>query len=140
MGLDNIKNYIVGILMSMVIVVVGLYYLGSLINVDPSLSTELTDSLADNINKSSDITTQVNQMKASLDTNAKGGALGWIDVLLGSAWNGLKVLGSGLDFMGGIFSFVGTFFGIPDAVVGLIMLVITVIIIISIWIAIMRLG
>lgn len=141
MGLDDIKYYLIGIVIFMVVIGGGVYILGSFHNADNSIdsSGELSQ-FNDSLYKASNITKVINDLDASINsvTSEKVGALGWLNALLGSAFNGLKLIGQSVGFMKVVASEAGVILGIPSFIISLLVLITIIIIAFAIYTAITR--
>lgn len=141
MGLDDIKYYIIGVIMFTVVIGGGSYITGSFYNFDNSIDGvgELSQ-FESSMYRASNLTTAVDDLDSSINNvdAADTGVLGWLNVLLGSAFNGLKVIGQSMGFMSQVSSDSAYLFGIPPFIIALITLVVTVIIVFAIYSAITR--
>ena len=142
MGLDDLKNYVVGVILFVVVITGGIFMLGSFYDSDSSLdSTGQIHAFNNSFAKASEVTSSVNAMNSSLNVDEKDAGflgLGWINALIGSAFNGLKAVYGSLSFMTVVGSEASGMFGIPYSIVALIVLIITVIVVFAIWAAITR--
>lgn len=142
MALDNIKTYMVGIILGIVIIMSGVFMIGSLYSADTSLDAagdiaRFNDTLA----LSTEINSSVNSMTESINIDSeKVGALGWINALFGSAFEGLRTLKSTMSFVAVAGTESAGIFGITELnpIISVIMLVISIIILIAIYEAITR--
>ena len=143
MGLDELKNYIIGVILFVVVITGGVMFIGSMYDANPALDSvggisQFNASFA----KASQVNASVNDIGNSLETvdDQDGGflGLGWINALVGSAFTGLKAVFYSMGFMSEVGQDVSGIFGIPYSLVTLIVLIITVIIVFAIWAAITR--
>jgi hypothetical protein len=142
MGLDNIQNYMIGIILMIVIVTSGVLIMGDFTIIDTTLDdTNEIGTFSRTLNKSAEITESVGNIETSIDrvTTENTGVLGWLNALVGSVFNGLKAVGGTLSFMDVAAAETGEIFGIPSEILGLIMLITIIIIGFAIYSAIMRL-
>jgi len=139
MGLSEIKGYMIGLVLFVVIITGGVFMLGTFRLANPSIDSSRIDSFNSTFNKAENITNAVNGIGDSLEaTGDNPGPLGWFNVLFGSAWNGLKAVFGSLSFINGIIVGVGDLFAIPPAIVVLIPLIVIIIIVFAIWGAIIQ--
>ena len=137
MALENIQNYLIGIIVFVLIISGGVYIVGDFYLADSSIDTENSiGNFSASMNKANEVTTSVNEIKDSID--AEPGILGWLNALIGSAFQGLKAMFGTLSFMNVVADDAATFFGIPLFLVTLVSLITVVIIAFAIWSAIMR--
>jgi hypothetical protein len=140
MGLNDLKAYIIGIVCAMLLVTSGMIIISKYISVDSSLVTPKIAGLNKSLDMSANLSNSVNDMSGSLSSaSTNNGALGWLDVLIGSAWTGLKTLGSSFSFMSQLFVYAGYILGIPTIIVTLASIIVTIIIVFAIWMSMMRL-
>jgi hypothetical protein len=139
MGLNDIKSYMIGLVLFVVVITGGIFTMISLHSSNPALDSSRIEAFNTTFNKADNITTAVNDISSSI-TNAgdKPGALGWFNVLFGSAWQGLKVLFSSLGFVKGLILAVAEIFSVPPAIALLITLLPIIIIVFAIWGAIIQ--
>jgi len=139
MGLSDIKSYMIGLVLFVVIITGGVFTMTMFKTANPSIDSSRVESFNSTFNTAQNITTAVNGIGDSLEaTGEKPGVLGWFNVLFGSAWNGLKAVFGSLGFINGIIQGVGDMFGIPTALVVLIPLIAIIIIVFAIWGAIIQ--
>ena len=141
-GLENIKSYMIGIVVFIVIITSGVFIIGTFSVSDPTLDNHNDIGQFNNtLNKANEITLTVNSMDQSIKDVSEentGGLLGWLNVLVGTAFKGLKAIGSSLGFVSTAATESASFFGVPTFIVTLCLLIITIIIVFAIWSAIMR--
>lgn len=139
MGLENIQNYMIGIVVMIVIVTSGVLILGDFTAIDSTLdNTNQVGQFNQTLAKADEITTSVTEIENSIKSVDKG-VLGWLDALVGSVFNGLQAVGNTLSFMDSAAHETGDIFGIPSEIIGLIILITIIIIGFAIYSAIMRL-
>lgn len=143
MALDNIKTYIIGVILGIAIILSGVFMIGSLSASDTSLDTkgdiqQFNRTLA----LSQNITTGVNNIENQIDdvSSTESGALGWINALFVSAFNGLKTIKDSMSFVGVAAEESADVFGVSGIkpILAVVLLVITIIILIAIYEAITR--
>ena len=142
MALDDLKGYVIGVLLFVVVIIGGVVMLGTWYNGDPTLDTtgdiaQFNQSFA----KASDVTNSVDSIKSSMDVNENDAGflgLGWLNALLGSAFTGLKAIYGSLSFMDVVGTEAGALFGIPASIIALIICIAAIIIIFAIWSAITK--
>ena len=143
MGLDNIQNYIIGTILFILVVTGGIYLFGSFYSGHSDLDpTGDMTTFNKTMQLASNVTTSVNKLNETLsdvtDTETSFAGLGWLNALVGSAFNGLKAVANSISFMFIAGSEIFNYFGMPSFVFPLIVLVVIVIIVFAIWSAIMR--
>ena len=141
MALDSIKGYVIGVILGIAVILGGVFMIGSFITGDPSIDTSSeVQNFTSTLNKSYEVTTAVNQMDSELTAPEDTGALGWINVLFSSAFNGLKAIGSSMGFVTVAAEDSARMFGMGSLIpiISVVMLVVTVIILIGIYEAITR--
>lgn len=142
MALNNIQNYMIGIVIMIVMVTSGVLVFGNFTAVDATLdTTNQIQNFTRTLNKSSEITTSVDSISDSISgvTSENTGALGWLNALVGSVFNGLKAVGGTLSFMDVAARESGQIFGVPQEIIGLLLLITIIIIGFAIYSAIMGL-
>ena len=139
MGLENIQNYMIGIVLFMVMITGSVYILGQYAILDDTLDpTDMIGNYSKTLNKSTEVTLAVNNIKAGLTKETESGAIGWLDTLVGTAYNTLKAIGGMLSFMTEALYGTANLLGIPTFIITLIGLIAIIVIIFAIWSAIMR--
>jgi hypothetical protein len=136
MGLESLKFYLIGIVLSVVIVTGGLYVLGAFYSSSPSLDPSGKINEFDlHFNATTNVTSGINGMSNSINTASTGstGILGWLNAIIQSVFGGVKTLFTSFSFVGVMGNYVAYEFGIPPVMMGLILLIITIIIIFAIW-------
>lgn len=142
MSLDNIQNYMIGIVLLVIVFTGGIYMFGAFSSYDSTLDSanevsQFNKSIA-SANKITDSVNAIDESIQGVSSDSNSGVLGWLNVLVGSAFNGLKAIGSSLSFMSTATTEVGAILGIPSFVIPLLLLVVIIIIGFAIWSAIMR--
>lgn len=143
MGLDTIQNYIIGIVLFMIIIGGGTYMFGQFVSVDSTIDTAGDVSrFENNLYLASNVTSAVNQMDSNVQavTAEDTGVLGWLNALIGSAYEGLRAIGSSIGFMSSAMNEAANMFGIPSFIMGLLGLIILIVLAFAIWIAITKAG
>jgi CHASE3 domain sensor protein len=143
MGLETIQNYIIGIVLFMLIIGGGVYMFGSFVTYDTSIdSNGSINNFNSKLNLASNITTTVNQMTDNVNSVSAEdtGVLGWINALIGSAYDGIKSIGQSIGFMGNAMAETGSMFGIPSFIIALVSLIILILLVFAIWMAITKAG
>jgi hypothetical protein len=139
MGLNNIQNYMIGVIVFMVLVVGGVSIFGTFTSINTDGADQLT-TFNKSLNQAGAVSTSVNEIDNKIQEVSASGAgflgLGWIDALIGSAFNGLKAIGGTLSFMDIVFEEGGALLGVPPFLIGLLTLIVTVVIVFAIWQAI----
>lgn len=140
MALDDVKGIMIGVILAMIVIGGGVYFMGTIFSYDNTLdNANQIQSFSTALNKSSEMTNSVNSMENSLDVSEQDvGLLGWLNNIVGSAYKGLKALYNEMSFIKVSINTVGNMFGVPAFVVGLIGLIVSIIIIIAIWSAITK--
>ena len=141
MSLDNLQNYMIGVVLFIVVISGGAFMLGEFYSVQPSLDDAgEIDQFAQSLNKSAEITTAVGGIEDSIQAVGEGdaGPLGWIDALIGSAFKGVKALLGTLGFVNVAAGESAGILGIPDFLVGLLVLLVVILIGFAIWAAFLR--
>ena len=139
MGLTDIKSYLIGLVLAMVIIFGGIFTLSSFKSENPTIDTSRMDTFNQTFYLAENVTTAVESISDSIDaTGEKPGALGWFNVLFGSSWQGLKALKSSLGFVNAAVYGVADFFDVPKAIARLIILLPIIVIVFAIWGAIIQ--
>jgi uncharacterized Tic20 family protein len=140
MALDNLKNYIIGIILAIALILCGVFLVSSFSSNDSSIDTQgdiqqFNRTLA----LSQNITTSVDSMNEALDVE-NAGALGWIDAIFRSTFSGLKATKQSTEFVGVATKESAKFFGIERVlpIISVILLIVAIIILIAIYEAITR--
>lgn len=141
MALDNLQNYMIGVVFFVIVISGGAFMMSSFYSADPTIDT-IGDISTFNasLNKANDITLAVDDIDGSIQsiTAEDAGALGWLDALVGSTFSGLQALGHTLGFMNVATAEAANILGVPPFIIPLILLVVIIIIGFAIWSAIMR--
>lgn len=134
------RHYIIGILMFTFIIVGGVSMFGEFRSVYPSFGTDDEyDQFNRSFNKLTEVTIQINKLESNINsTDPEPGLFGFLNSLISSAWNTIKLLFSSFDFMDEAFEGLYTMFGVPKWVGNIIMSLITVIISFAIYTAIFQ--
>jgi hypothetical protein len=138
MGLQDIKGYMIGILLGIVVLTSGILMFGKLTTVDVTLdSNNDLGKFNKTLALSQNITTAVNALDVPSE---KAGVLGWIDTLVHTAFNGMKAIKGSMSFVGVAATESAGVFGLTEInpIIVLITLVVVIIIGIAIYEAIMR--
>ena len=139
MGLNDIRNYIIGTILFVIVVFAGVLTLGSFHGANPSLDSSQLEYFNESLSLSENVTSAVQGIDDSIASSSSSpGPLGWLNGLLGSVWNGVKATRGTLSFVGVAVSEISDMFGVPRAISGLIMLIPVVIIAFAIWIVVVR--
>lgn len=138
MGLTNIQNYIVGILLGFAVFLSGILWASAGVGYYHLSGTDLND-FNNSMGQLQGIYNVTNTLDTSLSTSgASVGPLGWLNFLIGSAWTGLQTIGLALSFVPNAIMGFGAYLGIPPNLTWLLVCVPLVIIIFGIWMAILR--
>jgi hypothetical protein len=141
MGLEGIQGYLVGIVLAMVVFTGGIFIMGTYYSNSPTIdSNNQVAQFNLGMNKTIEITNTVGGMESSLSSVSEEnvGLLGWLNILVGSAFKGVKAIFSSLGFMKDLGASAAGIFGIPAFIVNLLLLIASIIIIIAIWSAITK--
>ena len=141
MGLDSIKYYVIGVIFLVVVVGGGMFMMGSIRSIDPTIDPSNDVGYINNtMNQASGLTNAVNGIGDSVNSvsNSNTGILGWLNALIGSAYNGLSAIGSSFGFIGTMVPILSQYLGIPVFLTSLILLVIIIIIAFGIWAVVTR--
>ena len=141
MGLENIKSYMIWIILMIVVVTSGVLVLTSFTSVDTTIDTTNQAQLFNkSMNKANEINSSVSNIKSSLNsvTANKVGALGWLNALIGSVFDGAKTLLNTLGFMDDVTTDSSSMLNIPVTITALIILIFVIIVVFALWEAIMR--
>jgi hypothetical protein len=91
------------------------------------------------LNKASEIEASVGGIESSIEQAGSGrGPLGWLDAIVGSAYNGLKAIGNTMGFVQVAGQDAANIFNVPTIFVTLLSLIVTLIIGFAIWSAITK--
>lgn len=142
MGLDDIKSYMIGVIVFVAVISSGVFMFGEFKSLDTSLdSSNELGQFNQSLNKANNITTSVEGIQDSITSvnPDNAGVIGWLNVLVGSAYNGLQAIFGSIDFMSIVADESAEIFGIPTFIISLLLLIIILIIGFGIWAAIFRL-
>lgn len=142
MALDNIKSYMIGVVLGIAIIMSGVFMIGKF-STSSTTTLDPTGDIAEfnrTLALSENITNSVNNLDSSLIEPEKAGTLGWIDGLFKSAFGGIKAVKNTMGFVGTATTDSARVFGIEEAlpIIAVILLVITIIILIALYEAITR--
>lgn len=143
MALDEVKGYLIGVIMFIVVITGGIIAFSSFTAYDSSIdATNQIGQFNTTFNKATEMTVAVDGIKTSVTEagSSSSGPLGWLNALVGSAYNGLKALSGATSFVDVAATDSANFFNIPFILplITLITLVITIIIGFGIWSAITK--
>lgn len=140
MGVLEIKDYVVGIILFMIVVVSVIYISQTFVDNDENgyMSQDQLDKFDSLFNKSSDVIEQTNSLKSNVESsnNTDFGTFGVLNALAGSSWQAIKVTTTSWSFMEKILFGLSDMFLIPRWLMSFIYSIILIIIIFSIYDAI----
>lgn len=134
--MDDIKRYIIGVLLFGLVIVGGVGMLGTFFAKD---STFGDSQQFKQYNKTFNKLDEVNSQVSNLQSNVEGSASSELDIfgvipaLVNSAWSTLSIILSSFGFMTSAYSGLSTFFGIPAFIPVIIGSIITVMIIFALY-------
>lgn len=136
----GMSEYLIAILIFCLLTSVGLFVMGNFVTKDPTIvDTSVYGDFADKFNKTSKATSEINNLYSDISSKDNNvGLFGFLDTLIGSAWNTLILLGSSFSFMNDAFYGMTKFIGIPIFVPLIITTTITVILLFAIVAALFR--
>ncbi len=137
MGLNDVRNYIIGAILFSIVIFGGVFVIGSFNS--PDLDSSRLSAFNESLGISSEVTATVGELSDTVSEVGSGsspGALGWLNTLLGSVWGVLRTLMATLGFIGTAISEAGAFFGVPSQIMGLIILIPIIIIVFALIVAI----
>ena len=139
-GTEDIKKYVIGVLLFAAMIVGGVSFIASLNIKDNSFGdSDRIDDFNDTFSILDDVSTQVTALEGGItQADADPGLFGVLNSLIMSAWQSLKLTVNSFVFMDDVFNGLGPIFGIPVWIAGIITLIISVIIIFAIWSAIFQ--
>ena len=139
-GTEDIKKYIIGVLLFVAVIVGGVSFLSTLNEHDASfMDSDRLEDFNNTFNILDDVSGQVNLLEEGItEADADPGLFGVLNSLIMSAWQSLKLTINSFDFMDDVFTGMGPIFGIPVWIAGIITLIISVVIIFAIWSAIFQ--
>jgi hypothetical protein len=138
MGLNDIKGYMIGILLGIVVLTSGILMFGKLSATDVTLDS---NNDLGKFNKTLALSQNITTAVEGLDvTSEKPGVLGWIDTLVHTAFNSMKAIKGSMSFVGVAATESAGVFGLTEInpIIVLITLVVVIIIGIAIYEAVMR--
>lgn len=139
MGLNDIRNYIIGGIIFSIIVFGGVFMIGSFRSANPSLDVSELETFNRSVSISSNVSSTVYDMQSQIEeTTNSPGPLGWLNTLLGTVWGGLKTLGKTLGFMSVALTETAKIFNIPTEIIGLVILIPILVIVFALIVAIVR--
>jgi hypothetical protein len=136
MSLDNLKSYILGVILSIVIVTGGLMFMTSFLGSNPNLdNANKIDEFNDSMNKADEVQLAVSDMSSSITSASTNnvGILGWLNALIGSAFDGIKAIFKSFSFVNVMANDLSNMLGVPPMLIALLLLIITIIIVFAIW-------
>lgn len=141
MGLEQLQSYIMGVVLSIIIITSGLMFLSEFRANDTTIDpTNSVNNFNRTLNKADEVTTAVDGMSGSIEdaSTTSTGVLGWLNALVGSIFDGLKALFSSFSFISVMATETGEALGVPTIFISLALLIITIIIVFAIWSAITK--
>ena len=140
MALEDIKGYMIGVIIFIVVITGGVMMFSEFSAVDPTIdSGGQIGQFNRTLNKASNISQSVQGIEDSIEQAGTGrGPLGWLDAIVGSAYNGLKAIGNTMGFVKVAGEDEANIFNIPTIFVTLLGLIVTLIIGFAIWSAITK--
>jgi hypothetical protein len=140
MGLDDVKSYMIGVILFILVIASGVFILGSFYSEDSSIDmVGQVSQFNSSLNLASNMTTAAQGVSDSIEKAGNSSSpLGWLDVLVGSTFTGLKAISGTMSFMNVAAAQSSSMFGIPSFVYPLLVLIILLIIAFAIWSAITR--
>lgn len=138
MALDDIKNYLVGLVLLLVIMLSGGYIFGTFYTHSSGLDASMYVSFNRTMDRSANLTNTVNQMQSSVTENEAAGVLGYLNAIVGVTYHALQALVQSIGFVGLMFGDVAGQFGVPPFITALLLLIVTIIVVIAIWSAITK--
>lgn len=139
-GTEDIKKYIIGVLLFSAIIVGGVSFMATLNARDASfMDGDRLGDFNETFGVLNDVSTQVTELESGItNADADPGLFGVLNSLIMSAWQSLKLTVNSFNFMDDVFTGLGPIFGIPVWIAGIITLIISVVIIFAIWSAIFQ--
>lgn len=136
---EEIKKYIIGVIVFTIFIVGGVSLLGYLNDADPTFSNSDLTQFNKSFNKLNDVTSSTSNLKSSVEeADPDLGFFGVLNALVSSAWNTLKLTFTSFSFMEDVFINGSNIFGIPNWISTLIVGIITTIICFAIYKAIFK--
>ncbi len=138
--MEEIKRYIIGIVLFVMIIVGGVSMLSEL-NKSDSTFTDSEDFTQFNksFDKLNDITEETDKLKSGVvGSKPDLGFFGVLNSLISSVWQTEKLTSNSLNFMDSVFNAGQTIFGVPIWIGSLIISIISVIIVFAIYKAIFK--
>jgi len=137
------RHYIIGIIMFVFFVMGTIGLINGFDNAEETFmdADDQEDYLTfnDTFNKLGNINDSVNSIKDSIiTTDPDPGIFGFLNSLIGSAWNTLHLLFNSLSFMNSVFGGLSDVFGIPEWVSTLMILLVIVVIAFAIYSALFQ--
>lgn len=121
------RHYIYGVIIMMFFITGGMGLLGILQSTDAGFDVnDRTGEFNRTFNKLDSVTTQVDNIEDSFDTDPEWGVFGALNALIKGAWNTFALMFTSWAFMDTVFNGLYTVFGVPLWVATFIGLFITV--------------
>jgi hypothetical protein len=136
----TIKSYIIGIVIFTFVIVGGVSMLASMNNSQPGF-TNNADFIKFNktFNKFDTVQSKVSTLESGItDADSDPGTLGFLNAIIGSVWNVLRLIPTSFGFMTGVFTGMTTVFGVPSWIPALIGSLVTILIIFAIYKAVFQ--
>jgi len=143
-GVTDIKLYIISFTLFTFMILGGLGILTLFRDADSSFinDTSRYSEFESKFNQYSRIETESGKLQASIEQlgSEDVGVFGFLNALIGSAWNTIKLTFSNFAFIGSTFLAIHTFFGIPLWIPSLIIMIFIIIIVFAFWKAIFQVN
>jgi len=142
MGLSNVQNIMVGLILFLIVIGSGVYMVGSFVSIhDSSLDPNgVIQRFNTTLYQANAMTNTVNSMQSNLvnTTADKTGILGWLNSLISTVFAGVTTLFTSLGFIAVALPIISQMLGIPTFIGGLLFMILIIIIVYAIWQAVMR--
>jgi len=138
--MEEIKKYIIGIILFVIIIVGGVSMLSELNKSDPTFTdSEDFTQFNKSFDKLNDVTAATDSLESGIEEAKPDlGFFGVLNALISSVWNTVKLTFNSLNFMNSVFNAGSTVFGLPTWIGSLIISIVTVIIAFAIYKAIFK--
>lgn len=135
---QDIRNYIIGVIVFTIFIVGGVSYLSVLNNTGGGFTDDDTfNKFNRSFNKLADVTEEVGTLESGVkNAQSDFGLFGVLNSLIQTSWSTLKATLSSFDFMNTALDESNEIFGIPSWIPTLIGLIITIVIVFAIFRAI----
>ena len=136
MGLDSLKFYIIGIVLSAVIVTGGILFMSGFITSNPTIDpTNKTSEFNTYFDSSSNVTSSVGKLKKNVNNigECNLGLLCYLNSMIKMVLDSARAIFTSFGFVDVMANYAASFFGIPVIFINLALLILTLLVVFAIW-------